>query len=133
MIDALFRGCYQHVIVTREGNELLAEQRATAALDGVERGIDLVRAVDAEVESIDFVERRQRNAEVAGQCFRAIGSRNGGEDQTPGDAATQLVRDRVGGRAGAQANQHAGRDEVRGGNREPPQALGKFHLSCLAD
>ena len=77
-IDALFRGRYQHVVVTREGNELLAEERAAPALDGVERGIDLVGAVDAEVEAVDLVERDQRDAKIAGKrlpCDRRSGRR----------------------------------------------------------
>src|SRR5918993_4186519 len=47
LVDALFRGRHQQIVITREGDELLAEERAATALDGVERGIDLVGAVDA--------------------------------------------------------------------------------------
>src|SRR5215213_9212249 len=78
LIDALFRGCDQDIVVTREGHELLAQERAAATLDGVERGIDLVCPVDPQVEAIYLVELDQWNAEIAGQDFRAIGGWNGG-------------------------------------------------------
>ena len=48
--------------------------------------------------------------------FRAIGGRDGGEDQATGDAASQLTGDRVGGRAGAKADDHARHDQVGGGD-----------------
>ena len=53
-------GDHDHAI-RRRGHDLLPQQRAAAALDQVERGIDFVGAVDREVEPVDLVERGQRN------------------------------------------------------------------------
>src|SRR5215207_431492 len=96
LIDALFRRRYKHIVVTREGNKLLAEERAAAALDGVERGIDLVGAIDAEVEAVGVVERDKRDAQIASQGFRALRGWDGREDEPSGDAEAQLTGDRVG-------------------------------------
>ena len=86
LIDALFGGRHQHVVVAGEGDELLAQQRAAAALDGVERGIDLVGAIDAEVEALD--RRRGWSAECPdrGPALRC-GRRSG-----PGEISPSATR-----------------------------------------
>ena len=52
-------------------HHLLAQQRAAAALDQVEVRVDLVRAVDGDVEAAELVERRQRDAELLGLLLGA--------------------------------------------------------------
>ena len=46
----------------RRGDDLLAQQRAAAAFDQPELGIDFVRPVDRQIELRHVVERRERNA-----------------------------------------------------------------------
>ena len=58
-------GDHDHAIRGRR-HDLFPQQRAAAALDQIERGIDLVGAVDGEIEPVDLVERGQRNAALLG-------------------------------------------------------------------
>ena len=60
-----FVGDHQHPFRRRSGDDLLAQQRAAAALDQAELRVDLVGAVDIEVELGLVVECHQRDAELA--------------------------------------------------------------------
>ena len=49
----------------RDGDDLLAQQRAAAALDQAQLAVELVGAVDGEIEERRVVERGERDAERA--------------------------------------------------------------------
>ena len=55
------------------GDEFFPEQRAAAALHQVEARVDLVRAVDPEIEPLDVVDGDEGNADVGGERGRARG------------------------------------------------------------
>ena len=99
--------------VRRDVARIKTQQRAAAALDGVQTGVDLVRAVDTEIESCNGIERHQRNPEFTGEVFRPRGRRHAGNGEAPGDAAPKLANDGIGGRTRAQAHGHSGLDQVR--------------------
>ena len=56
-------GDHRHPLRGR-GDDLLAQERAAAALDQPELRIDLVRPVDRQIELGDVIQRRERNAEA---------------------------------------------------------------------
>ena len=58
-------GNHDHAL-RRRRDDLLAQQRAAAALDQAQLVVDLVGAVDGQVEIRLVVERRQRDAEALG-------------------------------------------------------------------
>ena len=90
----------------RHLDHLFAQQRAAAALDDVEVGVDLVGAVDRDVELGLRVERRERDAELLGLLVRAHARRHG--DDVLERAALEQRADAVdrkrGGRARAEAD-----------------------------
>ena len=57
-------GDHDHAI-GRRGDDLFTQQCAAAALDEIERGIDLVGAIDRQIEPVDVVERGQRRCRSA--------------------------------------------------------------------
>ena len=58
-------GNHDHAVGSRR-HDLFPQQGAAAALDEVERGVDLVGAVDGQVEPVDLVQRGQANAAADG-------------------------------------------------------------------
>jgi hypothetical protein len=52
-----------------EGDEFFARESASAAFYHIELGIDLVRAIDANIYSLDLVEIGYGNAQVSGEAF----------------------------------------------------------------
>ena len=55
------------------GDDLLAKERAPAALDQAQLPVQLVGAVDGDVEDRQFVEGAHRNAKLAAKTIRALG------------------------------------------------------------
>ena len=93
-------------------HHLLAEEGTAAAFDKIEVGIDLVGAVDGEIEAGIVVEDREGDAEGAGLLLRALG---GGDADDVGELAggeerAELGDDEGGGGAGAEAKDHAALD-----------------------
>lgn len=97
-------------------DHLLAEEGAAAALDEVEVGVDLVGAVDGEVDVGVGVEGGEGDAEGGGLLLGALG---GGDADDVGEGAgfeegAELVDDEGGGGAGAEAEDHAAVDVLDG-------------------
>ena len=83
------------------------------ALDEGEAGPDLIRAVDGQVDAGRILEGGQRQAELAGQFGGGLG---GGDAAQVGQVAGGQRLDEPGrGRAGAEADHHAGLDAEGGG------------------
>ena len=99
-------GDHDHAIRGRR-HDLFAQQRAAAALDEVEIGIDFVGAIDRQIEPVDLIQRRQRNAAALGIGARRLRCRHA-DDLKPGayPLAKQLDK-MLGGRPGAEAELHA--------------------------
>ena len=96
------------------GDDLLTQQRPAAALDQGEVRPDLVGAVDGEVELGLLVERRQRDAEPLGQRPGGLGGRHAAHGKAGAHPRAQQLDEDVGGRAGAEAEPHAGPHLVEG-------------------
>lgn len=92
------------------GDQLLPRLSTAAALGEVEVGVDLVRAVDGDVESPDVVGRDDLHPERRGEL---VGTDGGGRaDDLQAHLAERL--DRMGhGRSGSQADPHAIGDQSR--------------------
>ena len=106
------------------GDDLFAQQRAAAALDQVQVRVDLVGAVDGQVEFRRLVERRQRHAEFGAEAGRALGRRHADDLHAGRDLVGQQPDELLGGRAGADAEPHAVLDMVK----RRPRGL---DLQCL--
>ena len=88
-------------------HDLFAQQRAAAALDQRQIGIDLVGAVDGQIELRRLVERRQRHAEFQAKRRGALGGRHADDLQPALDALGQQPDELFRRRAGADAEPHA--------------------------
>ena len=108
----------QHAAPRGERNQLLADQRAATALERVAPRVDLVGAVDAEVEAGRLVERGEREAEPAAQVGGALRS---GYAAHAKSAAGQRLQRRGGCAPGSVAEQHPVLDQRgRRRARRPP-------------
>ena len=67
-------GDHRHPLRGR-GDDLLAQQRAAAALDQSQLRIDFVRSVDRQIELRKLVQRRERNAEAPCLLLGRLGRR----------------------------------------------------------
>ena len=97
-------------------DHLLAEEGAAAAFDEVEVGVDLVGAVDGEIEAGIVVEDGEGDAERAGLLLRALGGRDPDDvsELAGGEECAELGDDEGGGGAGAEAEDHAALDGLHG-------------------
>jgi hypothetical protein len=102
--DHPFRGC---------GDDLLAQQRAPAALDQPKLGIDLVRPVDRQIELQKLVQRRYRNAEAFCLPLGCFGRGDAANVETGFDPLANEVDEMARGRAGAEAELPAGPDKFK--------------------
>src|SRR3954452_18894197 len=109
----------------RGGDDLFPQKRAAAALDDAQRTVDLIGAVDGQIEFGRFVQRSEPNALAFRLAPRRLGSRDA-DDVKPAPHPLAHSHDEMRGRgAGSEAEPHAVRDKRRralGGNAF--QALG---------
>ncbi len=104
-----------HHPVRRRGHDLLAQQRAAAALDHAQLIVDLVGAVDRQIELRRLVERGQRDAELLGLHPRGLRGRDADHVQALRHLLAQR-RDEAGRRrSGAKAKPHPVGDEIERG------------------
>src|SRR6478752_7401081 len=89
------------------GDNLLAQQRATTALDRIERRIDFVGAVDRKVEAINVVKRGQANAAAQRVGAGHLRSRHADHIEPGAHPFAQQVDKMLGGRTGAKSEPHA--------------------------
>ena len=96
----------------RERDELFPHHRAAAPLECLLAGIDLVRAVDAEVERGRFLQRGEGQPELATQRRGSLGRRYAAH---PHPAAREGLQRRRGATAGAVPERHAVLHQGSGG------------------
>ncbi len=98
----------------RLGQDFFPQKGPAAALDQVELGIDLVSAVDGDVDQRVRFEIGQRNAEIPCGFFGA--QRAGNADDVPqfsaADPLAQALQRELGRAAGAEPHHHARFDET---------------------
>ncbi len=99
-------GDHDHAI-RRRRHDLFAQQRAAAALDDVKSRIDLVRAIDGQIEPVDVVQRRQRDAAALRVGTGRLRGRHADDLKSGADPLTKKFDKVPGGRAGAEAELHA--------------------------
>ena len=99
----------------RGGDDLFAQQRAAAALDEAQLRVDLVGAVDGQVELRRLLQRRQRNAEACRLGARRFGGRHADDLKTGRDVLAERGDEAARRGAGAEAKLHAGLDKSEGG------------------
>ena len=83
------------------GDDFFPQQRAAAALDHVEFGIDFIGAVDGQVDARMVLERTEANAERLGIGFG--GQRGGDGDDIAQLSALNALGDAAGGEDGGTA------------------------------
>src|SRR3954447_6154246 len=99
--------CDHYHAIRRRGDDLLAQQRAAATLDQVERSVEFVRAIDREVQPVDLLQRGQRNAapcRIRAGCFRC---RHADHFQSRANPFAQELNEMLRRRAGAETELHA--------------------------
>ena len=112
-------------------HDLFPEQRAAAALDEVERAVDLVGAVDGEIETVDLVQRRQPHAALFGLRAGRFRGRNAHHIQAGADLFTEQIDEMLGGRAGAEAKLHAVAHFLKRARRRLPFQRIHFHVPTM--
>jgi len=96
-----------HQSTARRGHDLLAQQGAAQPLDQVERALlDLVRAVDREVDHAMLCEGRQRNARRLRLGRRPLRRRDADKTQALAMASSKGLDGEARRRAGAEADDH---------------------------
>ena len=98
----------------RRRDDLLAQERAAAALDQAQLVVELVGAVDGEVELGRLVERRQRNAFPLGLSPRRLGGRNRDDVEAASHPLAEQRDEMRRRRAAAEPELHAVFDESHG-------------------
>ena len=95
-------------------DHLLAQVRASQPLDQVERRVDLVGAVDHEVELGDVLEREERDPQLVAPRGRRSGGGHAGDvgEGARSEPLAQRIEHLRGGRAAAQAQPHPRADEA---------------------
>ena len=94
------------------GDDLLAQQRPTAALDQRQVGRDLVGAVDGQVQLRGLVQGGQRYARAARLAAGRLRCRYGDHGKTRPHPLAQQLDEMPRRRAGAEAEPHAGANEI---------------------
>src|SRR5215475_4723151 len=76
LFDLLGRICNHHEALRYRGDHLLSQERAAAAFNQVQLGINFVRAVNVDVNFWMGLESGQRNTKLLGQFFSRLRRRN---------------------------------------------------------
>ncbi len=101
-----------HHLVGGGGHDLLAEQRPSTALDQAELIVDLVGAVDSQVQMRRLVEGGERNAEAFGAFPRGLGGGHAQDLQTAGHLLCERIDEPLRRRSRAEPEPHAVEDEI---------------------
>ena len=96
-------------------HDLLAEQGAAAAFDQAKLVVDLVGAIDREIELRRLIERGERNSELLGLDARRLRTRHAEHAQAPGDPLPESGNEAGSCRAGTEPKPHAVLDQVKCG------------------
>ena len=106
------------------GDDLLPQQRAAAALDQIELGIDFVGPVDGQIEFRNVVESSERNAERLRLRFCRLRSPDAADIETRFDPLAHEIDELARGRAAAEPELHARSDQLK-----RPFAASRFRWS----
>jgi hypothetical protein len=101
----------------RRRDNFFVEERTTATFDQVELRVELVGAVDRDVDVLDFVEIGERNAELGGHFARVDRGRDAADFQAGFNAVADELDGVCGGRACAEADDLAVLNELKGSSR----------------
>src|SRR4051794_7150802 len=112
-LDALRPVGDHHHATARGGDDLFAQKGPAAALDKAQAAVQLVRAVDGEVEFGRVVERGERDALPLRLGARRLGGRHADDRQPAPHALGQGRDEQRGRRASAEAEPHPVRNERR--------------------
>ena len=105
-------------------DDLFTQQRSAAALDQPELGIDLVGAVDRQIEFRNFVQRSKRNAERLRLRFRRLRRRDTMHVETRFDSFAHEIDEEARGRPAAEPELHPRPDQLQ-------RPLGRLALSLV--
>ena len=100
--------------VRRRGDDLLAQKRAATALDEAKLRVELVGAIDRQVEGRGFLEGGERNAEGGCLGLGRLGGRDAEHLEAGADPRPQEVDEMARRRARAEAEAHARLDQLQG-------------------
>lgn len=89
------------------GHDLLAQQGTASALDEVERRVDLIGAIDGQIEDGIALQIGQGDAQFPAEPGRALGGRHATNLKAAGDARAKRPEEGFGRRAGAKTQNHA--------------------------
>jgi len=103
-----------HHLIGRGRHDLLAQQRTASALDQPQLIVDLIGAIDGEMQVRRVVERGQRNAKPLGLRTRRLGCRHAKHLESGGDFNSQRLDEARRGRAGAEPQPRPVADEIEG-------------------
>ena len=107
-LDELFLIHHDDQPAARCGNDLFAQQGASETLDQIEGAeLDLVRAVDSQIETLIFSKGCDRNAESPGLDCRALGGRNAHHPEPCGNTPRQPFDHKGSRRPGSEPEDHA--------------------------
>ena len=111
---------------------IFSRNSGAAALDQVERAVDLVGAVDGEIEPVDRIERGQRNVARFGLGAGRFRGRHADHLHPAGNLLAEQVDKMLGGRAGAEPELHAVLHMLQRLRRRLPLHLVHIHVPrCL--
>ena len=114
-VDQLLVIHHHHEPFARCCDDLLAQQCAAAALDqGKAAALDLVGAVDRQIDAAVLGEAGQRDAEPARQVSSVLGGRDRDDRKALRHPLGETLGDKGRGRAGAEPDDHAVLDELDG-------------------
>ena len=106
---------YHHHPVGCSRDDLLPQERPAATLDHAELAVDLVGAVDREIELRRLVERSERDIEPLGLGARGLRGRHADHVQAARNPFAERGDEVSRGRAGAEPEPHPVGDEIERG------------------
>src|SRR3989454_4595335 len=115
-LDQLVGGHEDDLPPGRRGDDPFPHERSAIALDEVQLPIDLVGAVDGEVQL--SLEANEADAELPGEARRLLGRRYAPDTEPVAHGRGEGADERAGRAAGAEADDDAVPDEVEGARRK---------------
>ena len=94
-------------MIARAGDNLFAKQSGTASFDEIAIAVDLVRAVNSEMNPVDLLKRDQRHAETGRELAGLFARLDTAHEQAVGNFVGQHLDEILGRGAGAETDGHA--------------------------
>ncbi len=121
--DDLFLTGENHELIRDRSHHALAQERSPVSFDQVERRVDLVGAVDVDIDDFYLVESDERNSQLVREPFGAFRRRNPAGAQTLLDPASESAHEHRRGPAGSEPHHHFRLDHFRGFDRRRPEGV----------